>query len=173
VNFGLRVGWKQGGLHWIPIAVSTLRSTTSPRLSSLQLDLAGTPLNQSVESLIEDMGNDLQRIADEVTRIDREFEGAVNITVVSDSKFKTVLNTLDVSFCFAVLTRPRGHVDSPPLAPCRSSTVTVIANTLPTDSPGRRLQHYLQEGEVGTKGGGRTWDQKAVENVVRRFPASS
>jgi len=44
------------------------------------------------------LGRDLQRIADEVARIDREFEGAVNFTVVPDSKFEVVLDTFNVSF---------------------------------------------------------------------------
>jgi len=44
------------------------------------------------------MEDDLRRIADEVARIEREFEGTtLNLTVVSDSKF----DTLNVRFCSA------------------------------------------------------------------------
>jgi len=100
VNFGFRVGLKNGGLPWIPGALSTLRPATSPRLSSLRLDLFGPSHYQSVGTLIEWTDSDLLRIADEVGRIDREFEGAVNFTVVPDSKFKAVLDALKVSFCF-------------------------------------------------------------------------
>ena len=83
VNFGFVVGWREGGLPWIPLALSTLRTTTSPHLSAMRLNFAGSPVvDQSVESLIEDTGNDLRRIADEVARIGREFQGAVNFTVL-------------------------------------------------------------------------------------------
>jgi len=48
--------------------------------------------------MITDMGNDLRLIADEVARIEREFEGAVNLAVLRDSKFGAVLDSLDVRF---------------------------------------------------------------------------
>ena len=41
---------------------------------------------------IEDVGDDLRRIADEVVRIEREFGGAVKLTVVWDLGSKGVLN---------------------------------------------------------------------------------
>jgi len=68
------------------MVLSTLSPTTSPRLSSLQLDFMGSSSNFSPE-FFEDMGDDLQRITDQVTRIEREFEGAVNSTVIRDPKF--------------------------------------------------------------------------------------
>jgi len=120
------IGWEEGGLPWIPMALSTLRPATSPRLSSIRLNFAGSPIiNKSIETLIEDMGNDLLRIVDEVARIDHEFEGAVNLTVVPDSKFEVVLKTLNVRFRLAVLSSPRGRVDPPPFAPCRFFSYTV------------------------------------------------
>ena len=98
VYFGFTVNCAGGGLLWIPMALSTLKRSTSPRLSSLRLDCVGSPIEQSVVSLIEDMGNDLLSIANEFIRINHEFKGAVNPTVVRDSGFEVVLDALDVSF---------------------------------------------------------------------------
>ena len=42
------------------------------------------------------MADDLLRIADEIARIERDFGGAVNFTVVPDLQFRVVLDTLDV-----------------------------------------------------------------------------
>jgi len=109
VSFACRVGWRDGGLPWIPMAFSTLKSTTSPRLSSIQLDLAGSPLCRPANTYIRDMGDDLRRIADEFARIECEFGGAVNLTVVRDSKIKVVLDTLNVRFRFVASTGPRGR----------------------------------------------------------------
>jgi len=81
------------GLPWIPMALSTLSPTTSPHFSSFQLTFIGSPFHLPREFLIEDMGNDLQRIADQVTRIKREFNGAVNSTVIRDPGFEAVLKT--------------------------------------------------------------------------------
>ena len=99
MTFGFRVGWKEGGLPWIPLALSTLRPATSPQLSAIQLYFACPSVaNRSVKALIEDMGGDLRRIANEVARIEREFEGAVNFTVLLDPVFEVVLKRLNVSF---------------------------------------------------------------------------
>jgi len=103
VYLGFAVNCTGGGLLWIPLALSTLRRATSPRLSSLRLDCIGSPVNQSVETLIEDMRNGLRRVADEFTRINREFEGAVNLTVVRDPGFEVVLDALNVSARFRPL----------------------------------------------------------------------
>ena len=80
------------------MALSTLRPTTSPRrLSDIRLNFC-LPTSPPVEALITGMEDDLRRIADEVARIEREFEGTtLNLTVVSDSKF----DTLNVRFCSA------------------------------------------------------------------------
>jgi len=80
------------GPPWIPMALSALRPTTSPRLSSLRLVFFGSPSNLPRGFSIQDMSNDHQRIADQVTRIEREFEGAVNPTIIRDPKFEAVLN---------------------------------------------------------------------------------
>jgi len=87
------------GLPWIPMALSTLRPTTSPHLSTIRLDFAGAIIgSRHVETSIRDMGDDLRRLADEATRIEREFEGAVNLTVLRDSRFEVVFDTLNVRF---------------------------------------------------------------------------
>jgi len=95
-----RVGWMGGGLLWIPTALSALRPTTSPRLSAIKLGLTSPLGDESVETMIEDAGGDLRRIADELIRIEREFEGAVNFTVRRDLEFKAVFDTLNVRFHF-------------------------------------------------------------------------
>ena len=91
VNFSHAVNQMRKGLPWIPMALSTLSPTTSPHLSSVRLAFIGSPSYLREEFPIEDMGNDLQRIADQVTRIKREFDGAVNSTVIRDPKFEAAL----------------------------------------------------------------------------------
>ena len=101
VNFGFKVGSTVGGLPWIPTALSSLRPATSPHLSTILLDLAATTsIDRPVETLVKDTGNDLQRVADEFTRIEREFEGAVSLTVLRDSGFEVALGELNVRFPF-------------------------------------------------------------------------
>ena len=102
VDFG--VSWVGGGLLWIHTALSTLRPATSPRLSAVQLNFTRSPItNQSVETAIEETGNDLRQIAAEVARIECEFKGAANFTVVRDPWFKVVLDALDVRFHFCAV----------------------------------------------------------------------
>ena len=82
------------------MALSKIRHATSPRLSTLGLDFSSsTTINDSAGTWIKNAGNDLRQIADEVTRIEREFEGALNFNMVWDSMFRVVFDTLDVSFC--------------------------------------------------------------------------
>ena len=81
------------GPPWIPMALSTLSPTTSPHLSSLQLTFIGSPSHIPSEYSIEGMGSHIQRIADQVTRIKREFNGAVNSTVIRDPRFEAMLKT--------------------------------------------------------------------------------
>jgi len=101
VKLGFRAGRTGGGLVWIPMALSTVRPATSLRLSTIRLDFAPSPLvNRSVLSLLEGATDDLRRVEYEVARIEREFEGVVNLTVVRDSVFKAVLATLNVRFRF-------------------------------------------------------------------------
>ena len=125
VTFGVRAYWKEGGLPWAPMALSTLRPATSPRLSVIRLDFCSST-SRMVETVIANMGNDLRRIADEFARIDHEFGGAVNFTVVADSRFQAVLNTLKVRFHLVGRKYPRGHVDSSSFVPCRSFSTTFV-----------------------------------------------
>lgn len=93
VDFG--IGWMGGGLLWIPTALSTLRRTTSPHLSVFQLSCRPS-VSRSIETLIDAASDHLGWIVDEVCRIEREFEGAV--TALRDSRFREVLDRLNVSF---------------------------------------------------------------------------
>ena len=115
VMFGFTTFWMGGSFPWIPMALSTLRPATSPRLSVIKLyfhSLTGEP----GQTLIPD----LRRIADEITRIEREFEGAVNFTVAPDPGFRALFKTFDVRFSFVKWKKPCGHVDSSFFIPCRS-----------------------------------------------------
>ena len=56
------------------------------------------------------MGDELQWIADEVARIERELEGAVDLTVFRDSRFRAVSNRLHVRFSF--MERATPFIDS-------------------------------------------------------------
>jgi len=99
VDFG--VHWVDGSLVWIPMAFSTLGPATSPRLSIIRLELARSPtVYKPIETLLKDLGGDLRRVADEVSRIERVFEGAVNLTVVRGRGFREALDTLNVRFQF-------------------------------------------------------------------------
>ena len=92
----LGVGWVHGGLPWIHTALSTLRPTTSPHFSTIQLKFTSPySAHRSVETVVKHTGDDLRQIADEITRIKREFR-AVNVTVLQDQGFKSVLHTLNV-----------------------------------------------------------------------------
>jgi len=88
VDFSFPVDWRSGRIHWVPMALSTLRPTTSSRLSAIQLHFNNTPFpGESIETLTIHTSDDLRRIADEVTRIEREFQGTVKFTVIWDPGF--------------------------------------------------------------------------------------
>jgi len=97
VAFGFRADRKGGRPPWIPAALSTLGSATSPRLSVIKLNFTSST-GVLAETMITNLGNNLRWIADEVARIEREFEGAVNFTVLTDSRFEAVLDALNVRF---------------------------------------------------------------------------
>jgi len=131
VNFVFTVGRTGGGLLWISKVLSTLRPTTSPRLSAVQLNFSDPPTDLSIKTLIKNTANDLRRVASEVSRIEREFEGVVKFTVLRDSVFGAVLCALNVSIRFSGWGRP--HVDSPSSVPCRSfSTIPVEMRSVVT-----------------------------------------
>ena len=65
------------------MALSTLSPTTSPCLSAIQLGLVKSHLvNRFIETMIEETSDDLRQVAVEVARIEREFGGTVNLTLV-------------------------------------------------------------------------------------------
>ena len=97
----LGVSWTGGGLPWIPMALSTFTPITSPCLSVLQLNFVRPHyVGRPVHDVIEVAGKDLRWMTDEVTRIEHEFEGAVNLTVFRDPEFGVVFDTLNVRFRF-------------------------------------------------------------------------
>ena len=102
VRLAVRIGWREGGLPWVPWALSTLRPATSPRLSAIRVSLgclaAYHNFAKPLETLVNDTTDDLRRIADEVTRIKHEFGGAVKFTVFRDTKFQAVFDRINVSF---------------------------------------------------------------------------
>ena len=123
VELGVCVSWRGGGLPWIPMALSTLKPATSPHLSTIRFDFSCSPgVTRPVEASIREVGSDLQRIAEEVARIEREFEGTVNLTAFLDSVFKEVLDTLDVRFRFLMWTRPSIHLRSSLVDPSARSS---------------------------------------------------
>ena len=93
VTFG--VGWIEGSPYWIPIALSTLRPATSPRLSAIRLDFTRARIGH-VGATIKVMGNDLRRTAYEVDRIERDYKGVVDLTVLRGYGMGAVLDTLNV-----------------------------------------------------------------------------
>ena len=105
-----QVGWVRGNLLWIPTALSTLKSATSPRLSAIELNFFCL-LNTPRSMVEENAGNDLLRIADEVTRIEREFEGVVNVVVLRDTGFEATLDALNVRFHLCGVTDTSDPVD--------------------------------------------------------------
>ena len=125
VTFGFTTYWGGEGLPLIPMALSTLRPATSPHISTIRLDFCAT-YSRPRRTVITALGNDLRRIADEITQIEREFGGAVDFTVAPDSEFQVEFDTLNVRFIFVGWKRPRTHVDSSSFAPCRSFRTTFI-----------------------------------------------
>ena len=88
-----QVNWVQGNLHWIPIALSTLTPATSPHSSSIYLGFDypvdrllthGTPETAELEELCRN----LEWIADELTRIQGEYGGAVKFIVFQGPDFR-------------------------------------------------------------------------------------
>ena len=120
VDFG--VGWIEGSPYWIPMALSTLKPATSPRLSSIRLDF--TPvIDRNVPShlraMIEVMADDLRRAADEVTRIKREFKGVVDVNVVRAPWMGVALDEFSVSFRSCGVHQEKGDCLMNPVWNCK------------------------------------------------------
>ena len=79
MSFGVR--WTHGPLHYISAALSTLEPAASPRLSYVHLSFSQSPTSEGSHSRYDDLDNDIQRIADELTRIEREYKGVVSLCV--------------------------------------------------------------------------------------------
>ena len=79
VSIGLR--WVSGDLLWIHTTLSTVKPATSPSLSVIELDIGGRPPLSTPLHLREQLESDLRIIDEHVVRIEREFVGAVNVTV--------------------------------------------------------------------------------------------
>ena len=99
--FGLLLAY--GPLHYIPVALSTLKPSTSPHLSDVQLRLTGPthPHYTSENWNLENMGDGVPRIAEELTRIEREYEGVVDLRVFRGAGFERY-DTLNVRFFVSV-----------------------------------------------------------------------
>ena len=65
--------------YWLPEAISTLKPTTSLRLSALRLVTWDRLLGGPVPGK-ERLGN-MTRLVEEVTQVERKFKGAVKVTV--------------------------------------------------------------------------------------------
>ena len=104
VTLCLRWTWTQGPLHYIQTAFSTLKPSTSPHISHVHLRFTGptylTYYLSPETSDLENLGNEpLPRIADELSRIERGYEGAVWLSVFRSMEFRR-LDRLDVRFPF-------------------------------------------------------------------------
>ena len=101
MTFGLQ--WLRGPLRYIPVALSTLKPSTSPRLSHVHLGLTGLtcPSRYILYEALppENLGGDLRRIADEFSRIEREYTGAVDLSVFGGTGVER-LDTINVRFSF-------------------------------------------------------------------------
>ena len=88
-----------GPLHYIPVALSTLKPSTSPHLSDVQLRLTGPthPHYTSENWNLENMGDGVPRIAEEFSRIEREYEGVVDLRAFRGAGFERY-DTLNVRF---------------------------------------------------------------------------
>ena len=103
------------------MALSTIEPATSPRLSAIRIDFFSTssPISP-VDASIEGTGGELQRVADEVSRIEREFGGAVRLTVLRDPPIEAVFTALNVGFLLPVFC---SLVDSLSSIPLRSFNI--------------------------------------------------
>ena len=75
------LGWTSGGLHWIPVALSTIKPTTSSRLSVVQVVIRNRSSWHVIMVSRERLADDIQLINGEVSRIEQEFENTMDLTV--------------------------------------------------------------------------------------------
>ncbi|KAF9781853.1 hypothetical protein BJ322DRAFT_249939 [Thelephora terrestris] len=80
MNFAVK--WLTGDLLWIPTALSTIKPVTSPHLSSIRLSFSGRDLQEIPPHPRERLINELTVIGEDAARIEREFAGILDLTVV-------------------------------------------------------------------------------------------
>ncbi|KAF9781680.1 hypothetical protein BJ322DRAFT_1220464 [Thelephora terrestris] len=85
------VDWRGGSLLWIPVALSTLKPTTSPRLSIVRLSLRSMARYVNPRDWWERLCDDLRRVEGEIARIKHEFAGEVNLIVSRPPWFRDSL----------------------------------------------------------------------------------
>ena len=71
------IHWVAPGPLWIPRSLSTFKPTTSPRLFFIRINIG----HRCKEKPEEEFDDDIQSVRDQVSRIKREFTGAVDSTV--------------------------------------------------------------------------------------------
>ena len=97
MTFGLLLA--HGSLDYIPLALSTFEPSTSPHLSYIHLRFNGPthPGFASGNWNMENIGDGLPRVAEEFSRIGREYEGVVDLSVFRGAEFERY-DTLNVRF---------------------------------------------------------------------------
>jgi len=99
--------------------------------------------------MIAGMGSDLQRIADEVARIEREFEGRVTFTVFPDPKFQMVLIYLNVRFRGRNLGAMLIHLRSSPTDPSTLPWLLKHGGCFPRSCP---FRYFILPGDRRREG---------------------
>ena len=84
----LTVSWVAGDLLWVAATLSTIKPVTSPHLSTIRLKFIGHGLPYVPFHLRERLINDLKLIEEHVARIECDFAGVVDLTVIRYPGFK-------------------------------------------------------------------------------------
>ena len=89
VTFEIR--WSSGVLLWIPRALSTLKLTTSPRLSVLKITPSKLHLPSPFLPRFEARLKKVTCLVGEVARVEREFIGVVEVTMAWGPKLQSLV----------------------------------------------------------------------------------
>lgn len=89
-NVTFAVHWFNGDVRWIPVALSTLQSTSSPQLRQIHLEFnyRGPAHTGPGTAALDGLAHELGWAADEFIRIESQYEGSVKITVDMDATFR-------------------------------------------------------------------------------------
>ena len=87
-EISLTVHWVAGDLLWVATTLSTIKPVTSLHLSTIRLEFHGQRLQQIPLHTRERLANELKFINENVTRIEREFAGVVDLTMVGYPGFE-------------------------------------------------------------------------------------